>query len=147
MSWLRKRNHCAFLSWDGQCFKCVAEPIYILSHVLRKGVRIKHTSIRVGPEHYIPFSGFINEKHDKIKSGIFGQRPCLFHILIKFGIKNKLTKKTVKILMRRLISEPSHLDLHCLQVCFRIYLMSEFIRLYPKGRSFIKTNLTVHFIL
>ena len=32
----------------------------------------------------------------------FGQRPCLFHILI-IGIKNKLTKQTVKILMRRLI--------------------------------------------
>ena len=27
--------------------------------------------------------------------------------------------------------EPSHLDLHCLQMCVRIYLMSEFTRLYP----------------
>ena len=32
----------------------------------------------------------------------FGQRPCLFHIS-NIGIKNKLTKQTVKILMRRLI--------------------------------------------
>ena len=44
----------------------------------------------------------------RVKSGKFGrsakfvQRPCLFHILI-IGIKNKLTKQTVKILMRRLI--------------------------------------------
>ena len=27
--------------------------------------------------------------------------------------------------------EPSHLDLHCLHMCVRIYLMSEFTRLYP----------------
>ena len=45
---------------------------------------------------------------DRVKSGIFGQtaifgqRPCLFHIS-NDGIKNKLTKRTVKILMRRLI--------------------------------------------
>ena len=44
----------------------------------------------------------------RIKSGIFGQtakfgqRPCLFHIS-NIGIKIKLTKQTVKILMRRLI--------------------------------------------
>ena len=42
------------------------------------------------------------------KSGIFGQTaklgqpPCLFHSSI-MGIKNKLTKQTVIILMRRLI--------------------------------------------
>ena len=49
----------------------------------------------------------------RVKSGIFGQtakfgqRPCLFHIS-KIGIKNKSTKQTVKILMRRLIrSHPS----------------------------------------
>ena len=41
----------------------------------------------------------------RVKSGIFGQtaklgqRPCLFHIS-NIGIKNKLTKQTVKILMR-----------------------------------------------
>ena len=33
------------------------------------------------------------------RSAKFGQRPCLFHILI-IGIKNKLTKQTVKIHMR-----------------------------------------------
>ena len=44
----------------------------------------------------------------RVKSGIFGQtaklgqRHCLFHIS-NIGIKNKLTKQTVKILMRRLI--------------------------------------------
>ena len=43
------------------------------------------------------FVGFI-----RVKSGNFGQRPCLLQILI-IEIKNKLTKQTVKILMRRLI--------------------------------------------
>ena len=44
----------------------------------------------------------------RLKSGIFGhtakfgQPPCLFHSSA-IGIKNKLTKQTVKILMRRLI--------------------------------------------
>ena len=55
----------------------------------------------------------------------FGQPSCLFHIS-NIGIKNKLTKQTVKILMRR----PYHLDFYCLQMCVRIYLMSEFTRLY-----------------
>ena len=45
---------------------------------------------------------------DRVNSGIFGQtakfgqRPCLFRIS-NIGIKNILTKQTVKILMRRLI--------------------------------------------
>ena len=45
---------------------------------------------------------------NRVKSGKFGRlakfgkRHCSFHILI-IGIKNKLTKHTVKILMRRLI--------------------------------------------
>ena len=44
----------------------------------------------------------------RVKSGIFGQTakfgqpPCLFHSSV-IGMKNKLTKQTVKILMRRLI--------------------------------------------
>ena len=52
---------------------------------------------------------------DRVESGIFGQtakfgqRPCLFHIT-NIGIKHKL---------------------HCLQMCVRIYLMSEVTRLYP----------------
>ena len=42
-------------------------------------------------------------KSDKFGlSDKFGQRSCLFHILI-IGIKNKLTKQTVKIQMRLLI--------------------------------------------
>ena len=56
----------------------------------------------------------------------FGKRTCLFHTSI-IGIKNKLTKQTVKNLMRR----PSLLDFLCLQICVRVYLMSEFTRLYP----------------
>ena len=50
----------------------------------------------------------VQEGHIRVKSGIFGQTakfgqpPCLFHSSI-IGIKNKLTKETVKILMRRLI--------------------------------------------
>ena len=44
----------------------------------------------------------------RVKSGIFGQTAkfgqphCLFHRSV-IGIRNKLTKQTVKILMRRLI--------------------------------------------
>ena len=44
----------------------------------------------------------------RVKSGIFGQtakfgqRPCLFHIS-NIGMKNRLNKQTVKIVMRRLI--------------------------------------------
>ena len=44
----------------------------------------------------------------RVKLGIFGQtaeigqQPCLFHIL-NIGIRNKFTKQTVKIMMRRLI--------------------------------------------
>ena len=53
-------------------------------------------------------------------SGKFGQRPCLF-LFSDFGIKNRLSKQTVKLLTRR----PSHLDFHCLQMYVRIYLMSE----------------------
>ena len=64
-----------------------------------------------------------NSQNNRVKSGEFGrsakfgQRPCLFHILIigiskqytlfciffRVGINNKLTKQTVQILMRRLI--------------------------------------------
>ena len=72
----------------------------------------------------------------RVKSGIFGQtakfrqRPCLFHIS-NIGIKNRLTKQTVKILNDTAHKEPSHLDLHCLQMCVRIYLMSKFSQLYP----------------
>ena len=36
--------------------------------------------------------------------------------------------------------EPSHLDFHCLQTCVRIYLMSEFTRLYPKGIQIMKRS-------
>ena len=65
----------------------------------------------------------------RVKSGIFrqtakfGRSPCLFHSSI-IGIKNKFPKQTVKIPM-------FHFDVHCLQVCVSIYLMSEFTRLYP----------------
>ena len=51
---------------------------------------------------------FDSDHRDRVKSGIFrqtakfGQRRCLFHIS-NIGIKDKLTKQTVKILMRRLI--------------------------------------------
>ena len=46
--------------------------------------------------------------YTRVKLGIFGQtakfekRPCLIHIS-NIGMKNELTKQTVKILMRRLI--------------------------------------------
>ena len=50
----------------------------------------------------------------------------MFHILI-IGIKNQVSKQTVKILMR-----PSHPDSKCLQMYVRIYLMSEVTRLDPR---------------
>ena len=72
----------------------------------------------------------------KVKSGIFGQTakfgqpPCLFHSSV-IGIKNKLTKQTVKKKPDETAhKEPSHLDFHCLQTCVRIYQMSEFTRLF-----------------
>ena len=43
------------------------------------------------------------------RSAKFGQQPWLFHILI-IGIKNKLTKQTVKIMIRRLIRSPRSLS-------------------------------------
>ena len=71
----------------------------------------------------------------RVKSGIFGetakfgQRPCLVHIS-NIRIKTRLTKQEVKILMRR--------DLHCLQMCVRIYLVSEFTRLYPSNENVLR---------
>ena len=50
----------------------------------------------------------INKLTIRVKLGIFGltakfgHPPCLFHSSV-IGIKNKLTKETVKILMRRLL--------------------------------------------
>ena len=51
------------------------------------------------------------QETNRVKSGKFGQSskfgqlPCLLHVS-NVGIKNKLTKQTVKILMRRLIRSP-----------------------------------------
>ena len=47
------------------------------------------------------------------RSAKFGQRPCSFQILI-IGINHKITKQTVKILMRRLIrSRPIWMSTVC----------------------------------
>ena len=81
----------------------------------------------------------------RVKSGIFGQtarfgqQPCLCHIS-NIGIKNKLTKQTVKNLDETAHKEPSHLGLHCLQMCVRIYLMYEFTRLYPSIQLYTINN-------
>ena len=75
----------------------------------------------------------------RVNSGIFGQTakfgqpPCLFHSSI-IGIKNKLTKQTVKILMRRLIR--SRL-IWISTVCKRV---SEFTRLYPISKRSIMSS-------
>ena len=59
------------------------------------------------PKHSLLINAICSEIL-RVKSGIFGQtakfgqRPSLFNIS-NIGIKNKLTKQTVKILMRRLI--------------------------------------------
>ena len=60
-------------------------------------------------------------ENTRVKSGKFGWsakfgQPLSLYYSSIIEIKNKLTKQTVKILMRRL-KEPSHLDLHCLQLC------------------------------
>ena len=58
--------------------------------------------------YYILKHNISNLTTYRVKSGIFGQTakfgqsPCLFHSS-NIGIKNKLTKQTVKILTRRLI--------------------------------------------
>ena len=74
---------------------------------------------------------------DRVKSGIigrtakFGQRPCLFHIS-NIGIKKKSKNKAnSEISDETAHKEPSHLDLHCLQMGVGIYLMSGFTRHYP----------------
>ena len=99
---------------------------------LRWWVRIsRHVDIYFLNSIFVFFSCF-NKWYNRVKSDIFGQTakfgqpPCLSHSSI-IGVKNKLTKQTVKILMRRLIRT------HCLQMCVRIDLMSEFTRLYPSA--------------
>ena len=82
-----------------------------------------------------------NTQWNRAKSGKFGQSPkfgqrhCFFHFL-NYWNKIKLTKQTVKILMRLLLM-PSHLDVHCLQMYVRVYPLSEVIWLYP----IVKLNL------
>ena len=76
----------------------------------------------------------------RVKSGIFGQttkfgqRPRLFHIS-NIGRKNNLNKQTVKILMRRLIRSRL-IWIYTVRKCVRIYLKSEFTRLYPDDYLF-----------
>ena len=65
-----------------------------------------------------------------MKSGKFGQRPCLFHISI-IVMKFKVTKQTEKNPDDTAHKEPSLQDVHCLLMYVRIYLMSEVTRLYP----------------
>ena len=62
------------------------------------------------PRSYIVLCMYFNPEYEtfRVKSGVFGQTakfgqtPLLFHSSI-IGIKNKLSKQTVEILMRRLI--------------------------------------------
>ena len=82
----------------------------------------------------------------RVKSGIlgqtasFGQSPCLFHSSI-IGIKNKLTKQTVKILMRRLIGSRL-IWIFLLQTCPNLH----HARIYPTlpyNPSFVSFELIV----
>ena len=81
--------------------------------------------------------GSLNQ-YSRVKPGIFGQTakfgqpPYLFHSSV-IGMKNKFTKQTGENPDETAHKELSHLDFHCLQMCVRIYLMSEFTRLYPKA--------------
>ena len=64
------------------------------------------------------------------RSAKFGQRPCLFNILT-IGIKKKLTKQTVKILMRWLIRSRLIWIFTVANVCPNNFMVSEVTRLYP----------------
>ena len=75
------------------------------------------------------------------QSGKFGQRPCLFHIS-NIGIK-KINLANSENPDETAHQEPSHLDLHCLQMCVRIYLISEFTGLYPLLALYIYTNAAI----
>ena len=66
-----------------------------------------------------------------VKSGIFGQTAKFGQRPRSFHISNIGIKKINKANSENPHKEPSHLDLHCLQMGVRIYLMSEFTRLYP----------------
>ena len=61
------------------------------------------------------------------RSAKFGQRHCLFHILIIVIRINQIRKHWKSV-------EPSHQDSHSLLIYVRIYLVSEVTRLYPHGR-------------
>ena len=71
----------------------------------------------------------------RVKPGIFGQtstfgqRPCLFYIS-NIGIKI-INSANSEIPAETAHKEPSHLNLHCLQMGVRFYLMSGCTRLYP----------------
>ena len=86
----------------------------------------------------MPVVLIVNELSTRVKSGIFGQtakfgqRPCLFHIS-HIGIKNKLTKQTVKILMRRLIR--SRL-IWIYTVCFALFVCLFDLILYVPATIF-----------
>ena len=100
-----------------------------------------HHSVRV----WICQGIYPGEEHSRVKSSKFGQsakfgqRPCFFYFWI-IGIKIKLSKQTVKILMRRLWI------IWIFTVCKR---MSEFTRC-PKLLDFtlilytIKISVTLH---
>ena len=49
---------------------------------------------------------------------------------VKLGVKQNQTRFGLYIGAHK---EPSHLVFHCLQMCVRIYLISEFTRLYPNA--------------
>ena len=55
----------------------------------------------------------------------FGQQPCFFHIFIT-GIKDKLTKQTVKILIRRLRAVSSAFSLYAI-VCVNLPVVRSYL--------------------
>ena len=63
------------------------------------------------------------------RSAKFGQRPCLFRILI-IGLRKLINLANSENPEETVHNEPSHLDFHCLQMFVQIYLMSEVTRLY-----------------
>ena len=80
---------------------------YFLSKTSAHWLKKSKVNLTLGTDLQSSFR-YVKRIMCKVKSGIFGQTaefgqpPCLFHSSV-IGVKNKLTKQTVKILMRRLI--------------------------------------------
>ena len=119
-STLVKMPHC----WKSQVTAHFNSIMYI---IITHGSLVITIQVKVVTER----SKFHSLLKIRVKSCNLGHQvnSYLFHILI-IGIKNELTKQTVKILMRQLIRS-CFIWISTVYKRFRIYLMSEVTGLYP----------------